>query len=151
MVSCPDQLLFLQSDTMKKASDFVNSQFSRSIETYDKLSTSVYELMHLNKEKHNVWVVVKQQQLTILTDNPYLGTQLQYQQQTICDALNRQFLLELKKTKVKIIPPKAIREKKQEPRFVISDRASDALECIAKDIGDAELKASLLKLTKKKQ
>ncbi|HIP94588.1 MAG TPA: DUF721 domain-containing protein [Leucothrix sp.] len=136
---------------MKKASDFVNSQFIRSIETYDKLSNSIYELMHLNKEKHNLWVVVKQQKLTILTDNPYLGTQLQYQQQTICDALNRKFLLELKKTKVKIISPKAISKPKSEPRFVISEKASTVLESIANDIEDSELKASLLQLTKKKK
>jgi len=136
---------------MKKASDFVNSQFIRSIETYDKLSQYVYQLMHLNKEKHNVWVVVKQQQLTILTDNPYLGTQLQYQQQTICDALNRQFLLELKKTKVKIIPPKAIKETRHDPRFVIGEKASLALESIAKDIDDEELQASLLQLAQKEK
>jgi len=135
---------------MKKASDFVNSQFIKSIETYDKLSNSVYELMHLNKEKHNVWVVVKQQKLTILTDNPYLGTQLQYQQQTICDALNRKFLLELKQTRVKIIPPKATRESKVEERFVIGERASSVLKSIADDIKDQELKASLLQLTIKK-
>lgn len=136
---------------MKKASDFVNSHFIRSIKTYDKLSSSIYELMHLNKEKHNVWAVVKQQQLTILTDNPYLGTQLQYQQQAICDSLNRKFLLELKKTKVKIIPPKAIKETKGEPRFIISEKASSALESIANDIEDTELRASLLMLAKKKE
>ena len=133
---------------MKKASDFVNSQFIRSIETYDKLSNSVCELMHLNKEKHNVWVVVKQQKLTILTDNPYLGTQLQYQQKTICDALNRRFLLELKTSKVKIIPPKAVKKINIEPRFVISEKTSSVLESIADDIEDPELKASLLQLTK---
>ena len=134
---------------MKKISNLVNSQLVQSIEIYDKLSDEVYELMHLNKQKHNVWVVVKQQQLTILTDNPYLGNQLRYQQQTICDALNRKFLLELKKSKVKIIPPKAKREVKKKERIVISDKTSSILESIANDIDDLELKASLLQLTKK--
>jgi len=135
---------------MKKASDFVNSQFIRSTKIYDRLSQSVYELMHLNKEKHNVWVVVKQQKLTIMTDNPYLGTQLQYQQQAICDRLNREFLLELKKTKVKIVPPTAVKEINKDPRFIISEKASMAIENIAMSIEDAELKASLLQLTKTK-
>lgn len=135
---------------MKKASDFVNSQFIRSTKIYDRLSQSVYELMHLNKEKHNVWVVVKQQKLTIMTDNPYLGTQLQYQQQAICDMLNREFLLELKKTKVKIVPPAAVKEINKDPRFIISEKASMAIENIAMSIEDAELKASLLQLTKTK-
>lgn len=136
---------------MKKASNFVNAQIVRSIETYDRLSDEVYKLMHLNKKKHNVWVVVKQQQLTILTDNPYLGTQLRYQQHTICDELNKRFLLELTKTHVKIIPPNGKRETKKEARFVIGEKAGSILENIAKDIEDEGLKASLLQLTKRRK
>lgn len=135
-------------DTMKKASNYVNAQLVRSTETYDRLSDEVYKLMHLNKLKHNVWVVVKQQQLTILTDNPYLGTQLKYQQQTICNELNKRFLLELKKTKVKIIPPTAKRKKENEARFVISEKTGNILENIAKDIEDEGLRASLIQLAK---
>ena len=134
---------------MKKIINLVNSQIVRSVETYDRLSDEVYKMMHLNKQKHKLWIVVKQQQLTILTDNPYLGTQLRYQQNAICDALNKKFLLELTKTKVKIIPPSAKRETKQETRFVISDKTSSILKNIANDIEDKELKASLLKLTQK--
>ena len=134
---------------MKKIINLVNSQLVRSVETYDRLSDEMYKIMHLNKQKHNLWVVIKQQQLTILTDNPYLGTQLQYQQHAICDALNRKFLLELKKTKVKIIPPKVEREVKTETRFVISKKTSDILKGIADDIPDKELRDSLLQLTKK--
>lgn len=134
---------------MKKAINLVNSQLTQSIEIYDRLSDKIYELMHLNKQKHNVWAVVKQQQLTILTDNPYLGTQLRYQQQTICDELNKYFLLELKKTKVKIVPPRVERKKDDEKRFEISQKASAILETIANDIDDDELKESLLQLAKK--
>lgn len=134
---------------MKKIINLVNSQLVRSVETYDRLSDEMYKIMHLNKQKHNLWVVIKQQQLTILTDNPYLGTQLQYQQHAICDALNRKFLLELKKTKVKIIPPKVEREVKTETRFVINKKTSDILKGIADDIPDKELRDSLLQLTKK--
>ena len=134
---------------MKKAINLVNSQLAKSVEIYDRLSEKIYEIMHLNRQKHNIWVVVKQQKLTILTDNPYLGTQLQYQQQTICNELNKHFLLELKNTKVKIIPPKVIRSKNHEERFRITSKASGILEDIADDIEDEELKLSLLQLTRK--
>ncbi len=135
---------------MKKASDLVNSELIRSTQIYDKLSDFVYQLMHLNKDKHNLWIVVKQQKLTILTDNPYLATQLKYQQQTICDAINKQFLLELKHSRVKIIPPKVRRETVRKTVFGISDKASSILKGIAADIDDTELKASLLQLTHNK-
>lgn len=136
---------------MKNINRLVNSQLVRSIESYDKLSQTVYELLHLNKEKHNLWVVIKQQNLTILTDNPYLGTQLQYQQQNICDELNRQYLLQLKNTKVKIIPPKGERKVSKEKCYVISDKAGQVLASIADDIEDEELKESLIKLSKGNQ
>lgn len=134
---------------MKNINDLVNSQLVESIKSYNKLSNAVYDFLHLNKQKHNVWVVVKQQQLTLLTDNPYLATQLRYQQQNICLHLNQKFLMQLKTIKVKIVPPKGVREKVEESNFVISDKASGILVGIADEIDDIELKKSLLKLTDK--
>ena len=133
---------------MKKISDLVNHQLTQSVKSYDKLSLSVYEMLHLNKEKHNLWVVVKQQQLTLLTDNPYLGTQLRYEQDNIRNALNRQYLLELKKSKVKIVPPTAKRQRIKEKRFVITTKTTKILGSIADEIEDKELRDSLKNLGK---
>jgi len=108
-----------------------------------------FELMHLDKQKHNVWVVTKQQQLTLMTDNPYLGTQLRYQQDAICQALNRQFLMQLKTSKVKIIPPSDKQTKKAGDLFPMGEKASAVLNSIANEIEDTELKESLLKLALK--
>ena len=138
----------LTEDTMKKISDLVNHQLTQSVKSYDKLSLSVYEMLHLNKEKHNLWVVVKQQQLTLLTDNPYLGTQLRYEQDNIRNALNRQYLLELKKSKVKIVPPTAKRQRIKEKRFVITTKTTKILGSIADEIEDKELRDSLKNLGK---
>lgn len=131
---------------MKNFQHLVNSELTKSIENYDKLSNFVYELMHLDKQKHNVWVVAKRQQLTLMTDNPYLGTQLRYQQNAIADALNSKFLLELKTSKVKIIPPSAELKKKHQDLYAIGGKASEVLKNIASEIEDEELKKSLLKL-----
>ena len=106
--------------------------------------------MHLDKNKHNLWVITKQQQLTLLTDNPYLGTQLQYQMNVICAEINKHFLLQLKKTKVKIVPPSVVPVKPVNKLFEIGEKASGILANIAEEIDDEELKKSLLKLTKKK-
>ncbi len=135
---------------MKNINQLVNSQLTGSIKNYDKLSNFVYELMHLDKSKHNLWVITKQQQLTLLTDNPYLGTQLQYQMNVICAEINKHFLLQLKKTKVKIIPPSVVPEKPVNKLFEIGEKASEILVNIAEEIDDEELKKSLLKLTENK-
>ncbi len=134
---------------MKNINDLVNKQMVESIKSYDKLSNAVYEFLHLNKEKHNVWVVTKQQQLTLLTDNPYLATQLRYQQHNICQHINQKFLMQLKTIKVKIVPPKGVREKVEESNFRVSEKAGGFLADIAKDIGDEGLRESLLKLANK--
>lgn len=131
---------------MKNFKHLVNTELTKSIENYDKLSAYVYELMHLDKQKHNVWVVTKRQQLTLMTDNPYLGTQLRYQQAAICEGLNRKFLMELKTAKVKIVPPTAKLENTKQDLYTIGGKASEILASIANEIEDDELKNSLLKL-----
>ena len=143
--------IWIELHTMKNFNQLVNSQLTRSIKNYDKLSSFVYELMHLDKNKHNLWVVVKQQQLTLLTDNPYLATQLRYQQETICTEMNRRFLLELKSSKVKIVPPTAHLKAAKQELYKIGDKASGILASIANEIDDDELKASLLKLAKRSE
>ena len=135
---------------MKNFKHLVNSDLTKSIENYDKLSAYVYELMHIDAKKHNVWVVTKRSQLSLMTDNPYLGTQLKYQQSTICDALNKKFLMQLKTVKVKIIPPSSAPEKRKQDLYAIGGKASEILAMIASDIEDEGLKASLLKLANQK-
>jgi len=132
---------------MKNINDLVNSQLSSRIKSNDKLSDFVYSLLHLNKDKHKLWVISKQQQLTILTDNPYLATQINYQKDTICKELNRKYLLNLKTTKVKIIPPTGTIEKIKEERFMISEKTSEVLKNIAGDIEDEALKEQLVRLS----
>ncbi len=132
---------------MKNINDLVNSQLTSSIKTNDKLSDFVYNLLHLNKNKHNIWVISKQQQLTLLTDNPYLATQINYQKENICQALNRQFLLNLKTVKVKIIPPTSTKEKVIEDRFTMTEKTAGILKNIAQDIKDDELRELLVNLS----
>ena len=135
---------------MKKFQHLVNSELTKSIENYDKQSAFVYELMHLDPKKHSVWVVAKRQQLTLMTDNPYLGTQLRYQQAKICEELNKKFLMQLTGSKVKIIPPSVERKKKEQDLYKVGVKASEILRNIANEISDDELKESLLKLAGKK-
>lgn len=134
---------------MKKLNRLVNSELARSIHIQDKLSNAVYELLELDKNQHNLWAIVKQQQLTLVTDHPILATQLQYQKEKIRDHLNREFLLQLKITQIKIAPPKAMRKIKKEKRFVISEDTAKVLHVIADLIDDDEVKNSLKKLTEK--
>ena len=132
--------------TMKNFQHLVNSELTKSIENYDRLSAFVYELMHLDKEKHNVWAIAKRQKLTLMTDNPYLATQLSYEQENILAALNRNFLMQLKTTKVKIVPPSSTTKKKKQDLYTVGAKAGETLKNIASEIEDIELRNSLLKL-----
>lgn len=127
----------------------MSSDLTRNINTQNRLSDAVYELLKLDRNQHNIWAVMKQQQLTLVTDHPILATQLQYQQNNIRDHLNRTFLLQLKNTQIKIAPPKAMRKITKEKRFVISDNTKDVLKVIADLIDDDEVKDSLKKIAKK--
>ena len=61
---------------MKKLPSLVNADIARSIKIQDKLSQMVYEILDLDINAHNIWAVVKQQRLTLVTDNPIMATQL---------------------------------------------------------------------------
>lgn len=128
---------------MKKFGNLVNSELTRSIHIQDKLSNAVYEILNLDKERHNIWVVMKQQKLTLVTDHPILAGQLQAQQEMIRDKLNKQFLLQLKTSQIKIAPPKAARKAKKEKRFVITEDTAKVLAGIADLIDDEGIKKSL--------
>ncbi len=132
---------------MKNINDLVNSQLTSSIKTNDKLSDFVYDLLHLNKNKHNLWVISKQQKLTLLTDNPYLATQISYQKENICKELNRRYLLNLKSVKVKIVPPTGSKEKIKEERFTMTEKTAGVLKDIAQTIKDDDLRELLVNLS----
>ena len=139
---------YLTSLIMKNFKHLVNSELTKSIENHDKLSAYVCHLMHIDTQKHNVWAVTRRNQLSLMTDNPYLATQLNYQQSTIRDAINRKFLLQLKTVKVKIIPPSSTPPKRKQDLYTIGSKAGEILASIANDIEDEGLKSSLLKLAK---
>lgn len=128
---------------MKNIKQLVNPDLTESVKSYDRLSDFVYGLLYLNKNKHNLWVVAQKQQLTILTDNPYLGSQIRYQQETIRDELNKKFLLGMKTVQVKIVPPSETLDTVKEPRFKMGKNASSSLLEIANGIEDDELRKSL--------
>ncbi len=132
---------------MKKLPSLVNADIARSINIQDKLSKMVYEILNIDINSHNIWAVVKQQRLTLVTDHPIMATQLNYQKDMIRDQLNRRLLLELKSAQIKIAPPKARRKIQKEKRFVISETAAKSLQGIANTIDDDELKKSLLQLS----
>jgi len=132
---------------MKNINDLVNSQLTSSIKTNDKLSDFVYGLLHLNKNKHNLWVICKQQKLTLLTDNPFLATQISYQKDNICKELNQNFIINMKTVKVKIIPPTGSKEKIIEERFIMNKKTAGVLQDIAQTIEDVEIKELLISLS----
>lgn len=57
--------------------------------------------------------------------------------------------MQLNTIKVRIVPPKGVKEKTEESNFRISKKASGVLADIAKDVDDEGLKESLLKLANK--
>jgi hypothetical protein len=136
--------------SMKKLRSLVNADIARSINIQDKLSKMVYEILDIDINAHNIWAVVKQQQLTLVTDHPIMATQLNFQKDMIRDQLNRRLLLELKSAQIKIAPPKAMRKIPKGKRFVISETSAKSLQGIAEMIDDDELKESLLQLTRHK-
>jgi hypothetical protein len=135
---------------MKNLRNLVNADIARSINIQDKLSKTVYEILNLDINAHNIWAVAKQQKLTLLTDHPIMASQLNFQKEMIREELNKRLLLELKTAQIKIAPPTALRKIQKKKRFVITETSAKSLQGIAEMIDDEELKQSLLQLSRQK-
>lgn len=132
---------------MKRLNSLVKPDLIRHLQIQGKLADAVYQIMDLDKQQHNIWVVLKRDHLTLLTDHPILATQLQYQQVKIQETLNKKFYLNLTSTRIKIAPPKSrYKTRPKEARFVVSQRSAKALQSLASTIEDKELGEVLSRL-----
>jgi hypothetical protein len=90
---------------MKDITKLPNTYLSQSINNIDKLSETVRMHLGIVNEQMPLYVVIKQQVVSLIVESPILANQLKYQQADILNHINRTFLREFKQINVKIAPP----------------------------------------------
>lgn len=90
---------------MKQPRKLQNTYLSESIKNIDRLSESVRQHLGIDPMRHNLFVLPRQQEITLLVDSPVFASQLRYQKNDILRFINTHFLSEFKRIQVKISPP----------------------------------------------
>lgn len=90
---------------MKDIAKVPNTYLNQSIKNIDKLSEAVRMHLGVVNEQMPLYVVVKQQVISLIVESPIFANQLKYQQADILNHINRTFLREFKQINVKLAPP----------------------------------------------
>jgi len=96
---------------MKEMASLPNTYLNQSINNIDKLSETVRIYLGITNTQMPLYVVVKQQVISLIVDSPIFANQLKYQQNDILNHINRTFLREFKQINVKM-SPQVMRPKK---------------------------------------
>jgi hypothetical protein len=132
---------------MKEPKQFITKYIFQRLDDLNDLSDSVASLLQIDRDIHTLWVSIEKNKLLLMTDDSVFATQLRFQQEIICQYLNRKFLIRLKSVKIKVMavnnPP---REKLKGQYFYISPQTANVLSQIAEEIDDDEIGDSLRRL-----
>jgi len=90
---------------MKEISKIPNTYLNQSISNIDKLSETVRIQLGIAHTNMPLYVVVKQQVISLIVESPIFANQLKYQQHDILNHINRTLLREFKQVNVKLAPP----------------------------------------------
>lgn len=132
---------------MKEPKEFITKYIFQRLGDLNDLSDSVARLLQIDRDIHTLWVSIEKNKLLLMTDDSVFATQLRFQQNIICQHLNKKFLIRLKSVKIKVMavnnPPS---EKPNEQHFYISPQTANVLSYIAESIDDEELAECLRRL-----
>ncbi|MCK5902762.1 MAG: DUF721 domain-containing protein [Cocleimonas sp.] len=132
---------------MKKSKQLLNQKLTERLQVLNALSDNVANLLQIDRNQHTLWVVLKRNHLTLMTDNSSLANQLRFQEPIIAQYINKKLLTTLKKVKVKVITPKKqVIEVPKEKCFRISAKSAGELASIADGIKDETLRTTLKNL-----
>ena len=114
----------------------------------EKINFSLRALLPAPLNTHCWTASIRDQELTLVTDGSTWASQLRYLQREILKQLNAEFLLELKKCRIRIEAPRVVRERSPR-RLELSSDSARTLARAADAMPDPELRAALQKLARR--
>ncbi len=134
---------------MNKVKKFVDGNLAERLKHVDNLSQSVYKALSLPMENHNIWAVMEMSQLTLLTDDSILATQLRLEQQRIIYYFQQQLNIAIRKITIKMTMPAPRPPRKKKRSRKIATKNAKIMISIAQDIQDKELQEQVIHMAKK--
>ncbi len=134
---------------MNKVKKFVDGNLAERLRHVDNLSQAVYKALSLPKENHNIWAVMEMSQLTLLTDDSILATQLRLEQQRIISYFQQQLNITIGKITIRMTMPAPSPPRKKKQSRKITAKSAKIMISIAQEIEDKELQEQIISIAKK--
>jgi len=131
---------------MNKVKKFVDGNLAERLKHVDNLSQAVYKALSLPMKNHNIWAVMEMSQLTIMTDDSILATQLRLEQQRISYYFKQQLNIAIGKITIKMTMPPPRPPKKKKRSSKITAKNAKIMISIAQDIEDKELQEQVIRI-----
>jgi hypothetical protein len=132
---------------MKTAQSLINPQLVKRLKEIDELKKSLYDYLGITPEMVTLWPILKNQELTILTDSPIFATQLRFQRVSIATFLKQKYSLNITVVHTKLLSPQKAIPVLQKKTIKPGLSAQKSIKSIANLINDKELRDALIKLT----
>lgn len=135
-----------RTGSMEKINHLINRDITERLEQLDELTAEVGNFLAL-PVTGRVWPVLKNQRLTLFTDDSHLATQIRFQQQLLGKHLSKRLNLKISGVNIKLISFPLASKVRKNNSFCMSSQAVLVMQGIAGSMEDKELRQAILNLT----
>jgi hypothetical protein len=130
---------------MKKVNQLISRDFDAKLHQLDELTEVIAHFFSIPIE-NRFWPLVKNQRVTLLTDDPHFATQARFQQISLCKYLSKCLNTKIRSVDIKVIGLHLASVEQKTGDFRISPTAASIMQSIANGIDDKELQSAIQQL-----
>lgn len=130
---------------MRKINQLINKGIDERLHQLDELSEVIAHFFSIPVE-NRFWPLLKNQRVTLLTDDPHFATQARFQQNLLCKYLSKCLNTKIRSVDIKVIGLPLASFEQKTGEFRLSGDTANILHSIAQGIDDKELQAAIQQL-----
>jgi hypothetical protein len=132
---------------MKKINQLINRSVDQKLYQIDQLAEVIAHFFSISVD-NRFWPLLKNQRITLLTDDPHFATQARFQQHLLCKHLSKCLNINIRGIDIKVIGLHLASIEQKMGDFSTSSQASNIMQSIAQGIEDKELSDAVTRLAK---
>ena len=132
---------------MKKINQLISRGFDEKLHQIDKLTEVIAHFFNMPID-NRFWPLLKNQRITLLTDDPHFATQARFQQHSLCKYLSKYLNTNIRSVDIKVIGLHLASVEQKTGIYRLSNKAANVMQSIAQGIDDKELSDAILRLAK---
>ncbi|MDQ5767837.1 hypothetical protein [Thiothrix subterranea] len=132
---------------MKKIDRLISKGFDERLHQLDRLTVEIARFFAVPTE-NRFWPLLKNQRITLLTDDPHFATQARFQQHLLCKYLSKCLNTNIRGIDIKVIGLHLASIEQKTSEFRVSSNTASIMKSIAQSIDDKELREAIEQLAK---